>query len=65
MDTRNSHAGHIGLQTIDRNVDHKRWPCVPHPAEVSCEDAIRLASKKSFRSLAPQRPTPRQDWGER
>jgi len=53
LDTHNAYPGHIGLQTVDTNVDHTRWPCVSHPPTVRCEDAVRTASKKGFRSLNP------------
>ena len=43
----------IGLQTVDCNVDHTRWPCVSHPPPVLCEDAVRSASRKGFRTLTP------------
>ncbi|HSS25386.1 MAG TPA: hypothetical protein VLL82_13530 [Mycobacterium sp.] len=62
MDTRNGAADHIGLVTIDRNVDHTRWPCVSHPPEIACEEAIRLASKRGFRTLPPQRQVPAREW---
>lgn len=54
MDIHNAYAGHIGVQTTDTNVDHTRWPCVSHPSTVRCEDAVRTASRKGFRTLTPQ-----------
>jgi hypothetical protein len=66
LDIRNAYADHIGLVTIDRNVDHTRWPCVSHSPEISCDDAVRLASKRPLRSLSPasgQRPV--RDWVDR
>ena len=62
LDTRNAFPDHIGHVTLDRNVNHVRWPCVSHPPEISCEDAIRLASKRSWRSLPAQRSVPARDW---
>ena len=53
MDTHNAFSDHIGLQTVDTNVDHTRWPCVSHPPTVLCEDAVRSASRKGFRTLTP------------
>ena len=62
MDTRNAHADHIGLQTVDRNVSHSYWPCVSHPPEMSCEEAVRLASRRGYRSLPAQRSVPAREW---
>lgn len=62
LDTRNAYADHIGLVTIDRNVNHVRWPCVSHPPEVRCEDAVQQASRRGFRSLPPQRQVPAREW---
>jgi len=53
LDIHNAFADHIGLQTVDTNVDHTQWPCVPHPPDVLCADAVRSASKKGFRTLVP------------
>jgi len=55
LDIHNVHPyGHgIGLQTLDTNVDHTRWPCVSHPPTVRCDDAVRTASRKGFRTLVP------------
>lgn len=64
MDTRNAHADHIGLTTVDRNTDHVRWPCVAHPPELSCEEAVRAASRRGFRNLEAQRRVPAREWVE-
>lgn len=53
MDVKNAHPGHIGLRTIDNNVEHTLWPCLSHPASMTCEWAQRLASKRGARSLVP------------
>jgi hypothetical protein len=65
LDTRNAHPDHIGLQTIDRNTDHTRWPCVSHPPEVRCEDALAAAGRRGFRSLPAQSRTPAREWTDR
>lgn len=66
LDTHNAYADHIGLQTIDTNVDHTRWPCVSHPPNVLCEDAVRNASRKGFRTLVPSPHLVNEhDWGGR
>jgi hypothetical protein len=63
LDTRNAHPDHIGLMTVDRNVNHTRWPCVSHPPELSCEQAMQIASRRSLRSLpAAGRAVTKQDW---
>lgn len=53
MDIHNAFADHIGLQTVDTNVDHTRWPCVSHPPTVRCDDAVRNAGKQGARTLRP------------
>lgn len=65
MDIRNTDSGHIGLQTIDRNVSHTHWPCVSHPPELSCAEAIRLVGKRGFRTLPAQRQIPQREWVDR
>ena len=64
MDIHNAHPnGVIGLQTVDANVDHTRWPCVSHPPTVRCEDAVRSASKQGFRTLKPAPVSlPEREW---
>ena len=63
LDTHNAFADHIGLQTVDTNVDHTRWPCVSHPPTVRCEDAVRTASRKGFRTLSPApAQMPQREW---
>jgi hypothetical protein len=56
MIVRNGAADHIGLQTVDNNVNHTRWPCVSHPQDMSCEQAIYNVSKHGFRTLTPAQP---------
>jgi hypothetical protein len=54
MDIHNAHPhGVIGLQTVDTNVTHDRWPCVSHPPEMRCADAIAALSRKPYRALSP------------
>lgn len=53
LDIHNGHPDHIGLQTVDTNISHTRWPCVAHPPHVLCDDAVRTASRKGFRTLQP------------
>lgn len=64
MDIHNSYAGHIGLQTVDTNVDHTRWPCVSHPPEMSCDVAVHAASRKGFRTLEPAKSVPQREYVE-
>lgn len=58
MKVRNAHGNHIGLQTLDENVLHTRWPCVSHPQAMTCEDAIYTVSKRGFRTLTPAPSAP-------
>lgn len=63
MDTLNAYAEHIGLHTIDRNVSHTRWPCISHPPEVSCNDALKLLNRRgAWRTLPAQRQVPQREW---
>jgi hypothetical protein len=64
LDTRNSYPDHIGLETIDRNVDHTRWPCCSHPPELSCEDAVAALGQRGIRSLLAQRQLPVREWSQ-
>jgi hypothetical protein len=67
LDIHNAHPnGVIGLTTTDTNVDHTRWPCVSHPPTTPCEDAVRTANRKGFKTLTPA-PTqiPQREWGGR
>jgi hypothetical protein len=44
-----------GVVTLDEHVNHTRWPCVPHRADVSCSDAVRAwHDPRDFRTLRPQ-----------
>jgi hypothetical protein len=65
LDTRNAAADHIGLVTVDRNVDHTRWPCISHPPELSCGDALRLYGKRGWQSLPAQKQIPQREWVDR
>lgn len=56
MIVRNVSAEHIGLMTLDNNVNHTRWPCISHAPEIPCAEAVRAASKTGFRTLTPQQP---------
>jgi hypothetical protein len=63
MDIRNSYPDHLGLTTTDRNVNHTRWPCVSHPPELQCDQAVQLAGKRGLRSLPAQgKQVPPRDW---
>ena len=53
MQVKNAHPGHIGLVTLDENVNHTRWPCISHPPEQECADALRIASRRGLRTLRP------------
>lgn len=47
-----------GLTTIDENVDHTLWPCLPHAQEVSCEQAQAMyRNPREGRTLRPLPPT--------
>jgi hypothetical protein len=59
MRVRNSSAEHLGLITLDENVDHTRWPCISHPGNMTCEQAIKAATVRGLRTLAPA-PSPHQ-----
>jgi hypothetical protein len=56
MIVKNTSLDHIGLETLDNNVNHTRWPCVSHPQSLTCEQALYTASKHGFRTLVPQQP---------
>lgn len=63
LDTRNAFHDHIGLQTVDTNVSHECWPCVSHPKNVRCRDAIAFLQRKPFRALTPApRQVPSRDF---
>jgi hypothetical protein len=55
---KNGSPDHIGLMTLDNNVNHTRWPCVSHGQDLTCEQALYTASKHGFRTLVPQQPAP-------
>jgi hypothetical protein len=43
-----------GVVTIDENIDHTRWPCVPHGPEIACAQAIiRYQNQQNGRVLRP------------
>ena len=58
----NAHAGHIGLQTVDTNVDHTRWPCVSHPPDVPCSEAVMSAVRRPPHTLEAANKVPARDW---
>jgi hypothetical protein len=62
LDIRNAHPDHIGVLTIDVNVSHTRWPCVAHPANLECEEAVRLAARRPLRTLVPAQRVPTREW---
>jgi hypothetical protein len=45
-----------GLVTIDENVDHTLWPCIPHPQDMSCQQA--QAMYRNPREMRVLRPLP-------
>jgi hypothetical protein len=59
MDVKNAYPDHIGVMTLDTNVDHTRWPCISHPASMTCEQAQRAARTRGLRSLVPAPPNVR------
>lgn len=65
MDIHNAYADHIGVQTVDTNVDHTRWPCVSHSPDVRCEDAVRTASRQGLRTLVPANRVPTREYVEK
>lgn len=47
-----------GVTTIDENVDHTLWPCLPHPQEMTCEMAQAMyRNPREGRVLRPLPPT--------
>lgn len=43
-----------GLTTINENVDHTKWPCLPHDPETSCEMAQAMfRDPRAGRTLRP------------
>lgn len=47
-----------GLVTIDENVDHTLWPCLPHPQDMSCEQAQAIyRDPREGRVLRPLPPS--------
>jgi hypothetical protein len=61
----NAYPDHIGVTTVDTNVDHTRWPCVSHDPSVRCEDAVRTASRQGLRTLVPANRVPTREYVER
>lgn len=53
MLVKNAYPDHIGLVTIDNNVNHTRWPCISHPPDQDCGEAQRIASRRGVRTLTP------------
>jgi len=51
MLVRNAHPDHIGLETIDNNVEHTRWPCVSHPTSMPCLEAQHRLARKGIATL--------------
>ena len=46
-----------GVMTIDENVDHTLWPCIPHDPAVDCETAQRMwRDPREGRVLRPFEP---------
>jgi len=44
--------------TLDENVDHTVWPCIPHDPNVDCNDALRAyRDPRGSRILRPQVPS--------
>lgn len=47
-----------GVATLNENIDHTRWPCIPHDPTVPCDEALRQwQDPRGQRILRPQEPT--------
>ena len=48
-----------GLTTIDENVDHTLWPCLPHHPSMTCQQAQAIyRDPREARILRPLPPMP-------